>query len=135
MALRQPILVTANKKPKPKKGAKRILTAFTYSLSGLSHAIKNEAAFRQELMLLAPLTIAALLLPFDLPVKVLLVTSHIAILIVELLNSAIEAVVDKASPELHDLAKQAKDMGSAAVLLSFLILSIFWAYAITDTFV
>jgi len=123
-----------NKKPEAKKGAERIWRACVYSTNGLSHAVKNEAAFRQEVILLVPLTITALLLPFNPLVKVLLITSHIIVLIVELLNSAIEAVVDKASPEFHVLAKQAKDMGSAAVFLSFLILVIFWTYALVNTF-
>ncbi len=121
-----------NQKPSPKKGASRVLHAFKYSLSGINHAFRNEAAFREEVLLLIPLSIIALVLPFESLIKILLISVHLFILIVELLNSGIEAVVDKASPEFHALAKQAKDMGSAAVLLSFLMLIICWAYAIAN---
>lgn len=121
-------------KPTPKKGAERVWNAFLYSLSGIHHAFNHEAAFKEEVYLLVPLTIAALLLPFEPLIKILLVSVHIFILIVELLNTAVEAVVDKASPEFNALAKQAKDMGSAAVLLSFLMLIIFWAYALVNQY-
>lgn len=121
-----------NQKPTPKKGAKRVWHAFQYSLSGINHAFRHEAAFKEEVLLLLPLTIVALALPFDSLIKILLISVHLFILIVELLNTGIEAVVDKASPEFHDLAKQAKDMGSAAVLLSFLMLIICWGYAIAS---
>lgn len=119
-------------KPEPKKGAERVWNAFLYSISGIKHAFKYEAAFKEEVYLLLPLTVLALALPFDPLIKILLISVHLIILIVELLNTGIEAVVDKASPEFHVLAKQAKDMGSAAVLLSFIILVMFWGYAISN---
>lgn len=118
---------------KPNKnplGFKRIIQAFGYSLDGLKHGAKKEPAFQQELMLLGLMTFIAIIAPFSVVIKISLIISHILILVVELLNSAIEAVVDKASPEYHSLAKQAKDMGSAAVLLMFLISIIIWGYAV-----
>lgn len=122
----------SDKKPEPKKGIERVWNAFLYSISGIRHAFKYEAAFREEVLLLVPLTVVALVIPFDPLIKVLLISVHLIILIVELLNTGIEAVVDKASPEFHELAKQAKDMGSAAVLLSFILLVMFWGYAIVN---
>lgn len=124
--------MTPNRKPISRKGMVRVWYAFLYSLSGINHAFRHEAAFTQEVYLLVPLTIVALVLPLDGLLKVLLLASHLFVLIVELLNTAVEAVVDKASPEFHDLAKQAKDMGSAAVLLSFVVLALLWGYAISS---
>jgi len=121
-------------KPKSRTGITRILYAFTYTFNGLRHAIMNEAAFRQELMVFVVALIAMLFMPLSDIVKLLLFISSIIILIVELLNSAIEAVVDKASPEYNELAKQAKDMGSAAVFLSFTAAGVVWIYAIIQIF-
>jgi diacylglycerol kinase (ATP) len=101
-------------------GLRRILNAAGYSFEGLAAALRHEAAFRQELAL------AAILIPLGLWLgksgveRALLVGSVILVLIVELLNSAVEAVVDRVSLEPHSLAGRAKDMGSAAVLLSLL---------------
>lgn len=108
----------------------RITLAFRNSFDGLKHAIRNETAFQQELIVLIVMTIVATFSPFTLALKVAIVISHLFILVVELLNSAIEAIVDKVSPEYHILAKQSKDMASAAVLVSFLISIIIWVYAI-----
>jgi len=119
-------------KPQTKNplGIRRILLAWGYSLAGLKHATTNEPAFQQELILVTLLTLAALIFPFSLEVTLAIIISHLFVLIVELINSAIEAVVDKASPEIHTLAKQAKDMGSAAVFLALLIAALVWGYAI-----
>jgi diacylglycerol kinase (ATP) len=122
------------KKPKKNSGIVRILYAFTYTFSGLRHAIVNEAAFRQEIMLFVIALIVILFMPVSGIIKLLLILSGIIILIVELLNCAIEAVVDKVSPEYHELAKQAKDMGSAAVFLSFAAAGAVWIYAIIQIF-
>jgi len=111
-------------------GIRRILLAWGYSLDGLKHATTKEPAFQQELITATLLTLAALLLPFSLEVTLAIIVSHLFVLIVELINSAIEAVVDKASPEFHILAKQAKDMGSAAVFLALSIAALVWGYAI-----
>ena len=115
------------------KGLRRIWRAFLDSLRGLKHAVRNEAAFRQEIALLAVLAVAALALPLEPILKLILCLCHMGILIVELLNTAIEAVVDKASPEYHELARNAKDMGSAAVMLSFGAAVAAWVCAIAST--
>ena len=108
----------------------RIIKAFGYSYAGLKHATENEPAFQQELIAVGIMTIIALCLPFTAALKLAIIISHLLILIIELLNSAIEAVVDKASPEYNVLAKQAKDMGSAAVLLTFFASISLWVYAV-----
>lgn len=117
-------------KPAKNTGTKRILMAFTYTFSGLKHALKDEPAFLQEFCLFTPLLIAMIFMPLGIELKLLLFVTSIFVLIVELLNSAIESVVDMVSPEYHDLAKQAKDMGSAAVFLSFVASGAVWLYAI-----
>jgi len=119
---------TSNKKT----GIARILAAFRYSVCGLLAAFKEEAAFRQELFLYIVFLPLLFLLPVSHFFKALLLFAHTGVLIVELLNSAIEAIVDLASPDYHPLAKQAKDMGSAAVLLSILVVFALWGYALFD---
>jgi diacylglycerol kinase (ATP) len=112
---------------KGKTGLVRLWNALGYSRDGLAAAWKNEAAFREEVLL----AVIAIPLAFYLGKtgieRALLIASIVLILIVEILNSALEAVVDKASPEKHELAKRAKDMGSAAVLLSLLNAAAVWA--------
>lgn len=115
--------------PAKKKGFDRIVAAFFYSLSGLRSAIVNEAAFRQELFLFIVLLPVLFFLPVSGYLKSLLLVVNTMVLIVELLNSGIEAVVDMTAPEYHPLAKRAKDMGSAAVLISLVLAAIIWAYA------
>ena len=117
-------------KPTAKTGLARIWAAFFYSLHGLKFAIRNETAFRQELIIIVLLLIVLLFLPLSLFWKGLLFFASILVLIVELLNSAVEAVVDKASPEYHILAKRAKDLGSAAVLVSIVLGIVLWICAI-----
>jgi diacylglycerol kinase (ATP) len=107
----------------------RIGKAFNYSLDGLKHAAASEAAFQQELIVLGILSIACLLLPFSAYLQVLLLIFHILILAVELLNAAIEALADKICTDTDPLIKQAKDMGSAAVLLIFVGATLLWGYA------
>ena len=112
---------------KGKQGLTRLINALGYSKDGLAAAWKNEAAFREEVLLAAvafPLTFYLGQTGIE---RALLAGSILFILIVEILNSAVEAVVDKASPEKHELAKRAKDMGSAAVLLSLLNAAVIWA--------
>ncbi len=111
---------------KGKQGLTRLINALGYSKDGLSAAWKNEAAFREEVMLAAITLPLAFYLGKTGIERALLAGSIIFILIVEILNSAVEAVVDKASPEKHELAKRAKDMGSAAVLLSLLSAAVVW---------
>lgn len=112
---------------KGKKGLRRMWNAFGYSRDGLGAAWKNEAAFREEVMLAVVTIPLALFLGETGVDRALMVGSILLILIVEILNSAVEAVVDKASPEKHELAKRAKDMGSAAVLLSLVNAAAVWA--------
>lgn len=111
---------------KGKTGLVRVWNAFGYSLAGLRAAFANEAAFRQECLLAVILIPAAFLAPADGTGKALLVGSVLLVLVVELFNSAIEAVVNRISLERHPLAKHAKDIGSAAVLLSLGNLVLMW---------
>ncbi len=112
---------------KGKQGLTRLFNALCYSRDGLSAAWKNEAAFREEVLLAAIALPLAVVLGKNGVERALLIGSILLILIVEILNSAVEAVVDKASPEKHELAKRAKDMGSAAVLLSLITAAAIWA--------
>jgi diacylglycerol kinase (ATP) len=113
-------------------GIKRIINAAGYSWNGISSAYKHEAAFRQELWLAAVLVPAGIFLGETLPDKAILVSSVLFVLVVELLNSAIESVVDRVSDEHHELAGRAKDMGSAAVLFALIITAIVWAAVLIE---
>lgn len=115
---------------KGKTGLRRLLAAAGYSLAGLAAAVRHEDAFRQELILLALLTPLALWLGDTGVERALLIGSVIVVLIVELLNSAIEAAVDRISFENHRLAKRAKDIGSAAVMLSLANAGLVWLFTI-----
>lgn len=107
-------------------GLKRLAGALRYSTQGLTHMVRHEAAFRQELMLCVVLVPLALWLPLGLTEKLLLLSSIVTMLVTETINSAIEAVVDRVSLERHPLAGRAKDMGSAAVFISVIWLTILW---------
>ncbi len=119
---------------KKNSGIKRLYLALGYSLQGLSTAYRNEAAFRQELWVGIPAILVAFFLPLSWPWRISLIVSVLAILIIELLNSAIEAVVDRISTDLHPLSKNAKDFGSAAVFLTMLISALVWACALWQIF-
>lgn len=119
-----------NRKPLPKRGYARIWAAFFYSLYGLRSAFSTEAAFRQELGLFFILLIVLFFLPISTPFKGVLFFANTLVLIVELLNSAIESAVDLSSPEYHVLAKRAKDLGSAAVLVSLALAIVLWITAV-----
>ena len=112
---------------KGKTGLRRLWNAFHYSLAGFKAAYQNEDAFRQESLLAAVLIPLALFLPVGAVGKALMIASVLLVLVVELLNSAVEATVDRISLEDHQLAKRAKDIGSAAVLLSLVNLAVVWA--------
>ena len=118
---------------------RRIWHATRYSLQGLQTAFRHEAAFRQELILAALLTPLALALALWSPLTwtqcALLVSSVLLVLLVELLNSAVESVVDRISDEHHDLSKRAKDTGSAAVLISLINCGAVWALVLLDLLV
>ncbi len=122
-------------KPSPKTGFSRVWAAFFYSVDGLRYAIKNEAAFRQEVCVFVGLLVILPFLPISIVFKSILIFANITVLIVELINSAIESIVDIVSPEYNILAKHAKDLGSAAVLVSIILAIILWAIAIYDLLV
>lgn len=111
---------------KGKTGLTRIWNAFHYSLAGLRAAYRHEDAFRQEAWLAALLIPIALLLPVGGIGKALMVGSVLLVVVVELVNSAIEATVDRISLENHQLAKRAKDIGSAAVLVAIVNALVTW---------
>lgn len=113
-------------------GLTRILRAFGYSLQGLAHAFREEAAFRQELLLSIAVIPGGLYLGRNGVERALLTAPMLLILIIEILNSAVEAVVDRSGMERHPLAGMAKDMGSAAVLLSFVLLGAIWLLVLLD---
>jgi len=111
---------------KGKTGFARIWNALFYSLDGFSAAFRHEDAFRQEVILALVLVPLALASPASGLGKALMIASVMLVLIVELLNSGIEAITDRVSLENHELAKRAKDMGSAAVMLSLANLPAVW---------
>lgn len=116
---------------KGKTGLRRLWNAFGYSCSGIREAYRNEDAFRQELILAAILLPLALWLDVPQTARAMMIGSVLLLLIVELLNSAIEATVDRISLDDHRLAKRAKDIGSAAVLLTIVNLVIVWALVLS----
>ena len=112
---------------KGKTGLVRIWNAFSYSLAGLRAAYRHEDAFRQEMWLAVVLIPVALLTPASGIGKALMIASLLLVLIVELLNSAIEAAIDRISLDQHRLSKRAKDIGSASVLITLLNVLAVWA--------
>ena len=112
---------------KGKTGLRRVWNALHYSMAGLQAAFRHEDAFRQELLLSVLLISASIFLPVNGLGRALMIGSVFLVLIVELLNSAVEAVVDRVSLEHHILSKRAKDVGSAAVLLSLINVVVVWA--------
>ncbi|GAB3026758.1 MULTISPECIES: diacylglycerol kinase [Oleiagrimonas] len=108
------------------RGPRQIWKAFTWSAKGLSAAYRHEASFRLELYLSLVLIPLGLWLGNGAVEKILLAGTPLMVMSAELLNSGIEAVVDKVSPEFHELAGRAKDMGSAAVFLLMLLVALCW---------
>jgi diacylglycerol kinase (ATP) len=119
---------------KSKSGLKRIFSAFTYSCDGFRFAWQNEHAFRQEMLVVVIGTVAALSMKISAFEKLMLVAVLVFVLIVELINSALEAVVDRISLEPHPLSKNAKDLGSAAVALSIGIALAAWGVVLFNRF-
>ncbi len=119
-------VVRRDRPRRPSLGPARLAGALRYSLAGLRHAALNEAAFQQELIGLSLLTPIALWLPLGALERALLILSMLFVLVVELLNSAVEATVDRISVEHHPLSGQAKDLGSAAVLVALAMSGIAW---------
>lgn len=111
---------------KGKTGLTRVWNAFHYSMAGLAAAYRNEDAFRQEAWLAAVLIPLALFLPVGALGKALMVASVLLVIIVELVNSALEATVDRISLDHHHLAKRAKDIGSAAVFVALVNVVVVW---------
>ena len=105
---------------------RRVVAAIQYSLSGLAAAARHEDAFRMELIMVGLLTPLALWLGHSGVERALLIGCLLLVLVVELINSAIEATVDRISFENHRLAKRAKDIGSAAVMLSLVNAGVVW---------
>ena len=116
-------------------GLTRIIKAIGYSWQGLIAAYKNEAAFRQELLLAAVLIPIAIWLADNVIQMALMITSVLLVMIVEILNSAIEAVVDRFGGELHELSGRAKDMASAAVFLALIYMTEIWALMLWQIFI
>ena len=112
---------------KGQRGLRRLFNAFLYSLSGLRLAFRHESAFRQEMALAAVLLPLACTLPVEPVERVMLIASVLMLLIVELLNSSVEAAVGRIGFDSHRLSKPAKDLGSAAVLLALVVLTVVWA--------
>ncbi len=111
-----------------KTGIARIIDATGYSMKGIKAAWQNEAAFRQEAIIAVVLTIIALILPVTYLERILLISSLFIVIIVELLNSAVEAVVDRTGSEWHELSGRAKDIGSAAVFFALMLTVFIWGY-------
>ncbi|WP_225863721.1 diacylglycerol kinase [Ideonella benzenivorans] len=121
--------------PFPRRtGLSRILHAFGYSLAGLRSALLGESAFRQEAVLAVVLLPASFWLGDGWVEVGLLAGSVILVLVVELLNTAVESTIDRIGPERHELSGRAKDLGSAAVLLSLLLAAGLWAGAFWQHF-
>ena len=119
----------------PHKGNKGITRAFRAAINswnGLIYAYKEESAFRQELALSLILIPLAIYLPVTPVEKIVLIASVILVLITELLNSSVEAAIDRISFEVHDLSKRAKDFGSAAVMLALLLCALTWAIVLSE---
>ena len=117
---------------KGNKGITRPFRAAINSWNGLIYAFKEESAFRQELglsLILVPLAIYLPVTPIE---KILLIASVILVLIIELLNSSVEAAIDRISFEVHDLSKRAKDFGSAAVMLALLLCGLTWVIILSE---
>ena len=109
-------------------GLQRIINATKYSLKGFKSAVKYETAFRQELILLVAAYVTVMLIDFTIYERILLLGSIGVVMIVELINSAIECIVDRIGSERHELSGRAKDYGSASVFLSLLLALILWIY-------
>jgi len=113
----------------------RIIDAAGYSMKGIQHSWKNESAFRQELVLAAIMLPAAVFIGRTPAEVAILMLSVFVVIITELLNSGLEAIVDKASPEINPLAGAAKDCGSAAVFFSLIATFIVWLIIIGSHFI
>ncbi|MEZ8739903.1 diacylglycerol kinase [Photobacterium swingsii] len=107
-------------------GIKRVIDATGYSIKGLKAAWQHEAAFRQEIVLMVLMTAVTFFLPVTKLEQVVMIGSLFIVVIVELLNSAVEAVVDRIGSEYHELSGRAKDIGSAAVFVALALVTVTW---------
>ena len=107
-------------------GIKRILNAFGYSFSGFKQTFKSEAAFRQDIAFCLVMLIISFFLPVTLVQWLMMISSLFLILFMELINTAIETIIDRISEDYHELSKKAKDIGSLLVLMSFILTFIIW---------
>ncbi|MGZ8289972.1 MAG: diacylglycerol kinase [Telluria sp.] len=123
-----------NSEFKSKGGLRRIAGAFRNALDGFKTAWRYEHAFRQEIVVALIATIVALLLPISAFQKVFLICVLLFVLVIELINSAIEAAIDRISLERHPLSKNAKDLGSAAVALAIAVAAISWIVVLFNRF-
>lgn len=115
-------------------GINRVIKAAGYSWQGLKAAFRHEAAFRQELALAVVLLPLAVWLSQDAVQLALMIASLLLVMIVEIINSAIEAVVDRFGGEQHELSGRAKDMGSAAVMLALICAAVTWGLILWQNF-
>lgn len=115
-------------------GITRIIKATGYSIQGLKAAFKHEAAVRQEMVLLSIAVILAWLVDVSTAERILLIGAVVLVLIIELLNSAIEAVVDRIGIEHHELSGRAKDIGSSAVMVALTFAGFTWLYILTSRY-
>lgn len=113
-------------------GLKRILKAFSYSYAGFISVFKTESAFRQDLIVFVLGTVAAVWVPVSMTARALMISSLILILLMELVNTAIETVIDRISPDWHELSKRAKDIGSLLVLMAFINAVLIWGGILSD---
>ena len=123
-----------NNPHKGNKGLARAFRAAINSWNGLKYAYKEESAFRQELSLAIILIPIAVYIPCTIVEKILLVSSVFLVLIVELLNSSVEAAIDRISFDIHGLSKRAKDFGSAAVMVALLLCGFTWILVVINTY-
>jgi diacylglycerol kinase (ATP) len=126
VVVRDPVEAPPESPFKGKTGLIRIVHAFFNSCAGLHDAFRLESAFRQEILLAAILVPLALWLPVEVVGKALLIASVLLVMVVELLNTGVEVAIDRISYEHHSLSKRAKDIGSAAVLVALLLMSVVW---------
>lgn len=117
-----------------KQGLTRVTQAFVNSGKGFYAAWINESAYRQELYLFITLSVIAILLPIEISHKFILILSMLPVLVIELINSAIESIVDRISMDEHELSARAKDMGSAAVFISLMIVILVWCFILWKNF-
>lgn len=119
---------------KGKTGVVRIVRAFFNSMAGLEDAWRQESAFRQEILLAVVLVPIACFAPVSAVERALLIGSMLLVIIVELLNTSVEAAIDRISFDHHSLSKRAKDIGSAAVFVSLVLLAVVWALILLPRF-